>query len=56
MDTRERLQVYQELVKAKKMGEAEKFVSENQMDKRFTSLVDVRKAFLAGFREELESV
>jgi hypothetical protein len=54
MDTRERLLKFQELSKTASSTEVDKFIDDNRDDKRFISLVDLRTAFLSGFKKEIE--
>jgi hypothetical protein len=54
MNTRERLEKFHAMVKqGAGTEELSLFVEANKGDKRFTSLVDLRRAFLTAFKAEL---
>ena len=55
MNTRERLEQFQEMVRqGKPPEELKSFVGQNNSDKRFVSLVNLRSAFMESFKQELE--
>lgn len=54
MNTQDRLKRFHNLIKEGRKEEAEIFVEENQADKRFVSLIDLRKEFLVGLKKNID--
>jgi hypothetical protein len=54
MNTQTRLQTYHNLVRSGKAEEANNFVDENQHDKRFMSLIELRIVFLKSLKKALK--
>lgn len=55
MNTQDRLKRFHNLLKEGRSEEAEMFVEENQADKRFVSLINLRRDFLVGLKKTIDA-